>query len=617
MPRMSEPTRWSADQVLAVAPDQASLASARKLASSADWSSVGVSAQEPVLWGLCRGSGKNPYQTCVDLTEPAYRCSCPSRKFPCKHALALLLKWSAGAVPVGEPEVWVAEWQESRSARAAKKAEKISAPRTEAQERAAQRRAQSREEKVMAGVAELQQWLSDQVRHGIAGLESSGYRHFEPVAARLIDAQAPGLAGAVRRLATIPSSGAGWEERTLAEMAMLHMLAGAADRLDTLPPDLAATVRSRLGHQVTTEQVLAGTPVRDVWQVIGARDLTEDRLVARRVYLIGRDTGQEALVLSFAAPGQVLSADLVVGTCVEADLCFYPGSLSLRALVSARHGAPELMSEPQRSTSVAAGSRSARRGARSGSVAHVDAVAARRGDHAGGAMASCRSGRRRAAPGPGRRVLAFRRRGRRRHGEDRGRVGSGRARAADHVSRRGGARGMTEALWPQLLSSALVGTDRRACRPSSVPGPLATVLGEGPAELEPPGLLAAAAAVTVARRAGAMPTRVPLPDPAPEETAQVAPEKASVRLGLLLLDAGSDRSPAPSPAAGVAGACPAARFPSRAKASERACRCRHGRSHAPAGRHRRRRAAPGVAGGARPGPVGVDRAARRVCSRHR
>jgi hypothetical protein len=350
---MSEPTRWSADQVLAVAPDQASLASARKLAGSADWSSEGVSAQEPVLWGLCRGSGKNPYQTCVDLTEPAYRCSCPSRKFPCKHALALLLKWSAGAVPVGEPPDWVAEWQESRSARAAKKAEKIAAPRTEAQERAAQRRAQSRQEKVMGGVAELQQWLADQVRHGIAGLESSGYRHFEPVAARLIDAQAPGLAGAVRRLATIPSSGAGWEERTLAEMGLLHMLAGAADRLADLPPDLAGTVRSRLGHQVTTEQVLAGPPVRDAWQVVGMRDITEDRLVARRVYLIGRDTGQEALVLSFAAPGQVLSADLVVGTCVEADLCFYPGALSLRALVLARHGAPELMSEPQRPTSVA------------------------------------------------------------------------------------------------------------------------------------------------------------------------------------------------------------------------------------------------------------------------
>ena len=98
---------------------------------------------------------------------------------------------------------------------------------------------------------------------------------------------------------------------------------------------------------------------------------------------------------------------------------------------------------------------------------------------------------------------------------------------------------MTEALWPQLLSSALVGTDRRPCRPPALPGPLATVLGEPRAELDPPGLLSAAAAVTLARRAGVMPQRVPLPDLAPEESGHVVPPKASVRLGLLLVDGSS------------------------------------------------------------------------------
>nr|WP_279163542.1 SWIM zinc finger family protein [Rhodococcus erythropolis] len=35
----------------------------------------------------------------VDLRGPAYKCSCPSRKFPCKHALGLLVEWSEGRVP--------------------------------------------------------------------------------------------------------------------------------------------------------------------------------------------------------------------------------------------------------------------------------------------------------------------------------------------------------------------------------------------------------------------------------------------------------------------------------------------------------------------------------------
>jgi SWIM zinc finger len=56
------------------------------------------------VWGLCAGSGKRPYQTVVDLTGPAYKCSCPSRKFPCKHALALLLNWADDGAPVFDSE---------------------------------------------------------------------------------------------------------------------------------------------------------------------------------------------------------------------------------------------------------------------------------------------------------------------------------------------------------------------------------------------------------------------------------------------------------------------------------------------------------------------------------
>lgn len=345
---MSEPTEppWSADQVQALAPDAASFAAARKLAGKTGWSVTGSGGTPAGLWGLCQGSGSTPYQICVDLTEPAYRCSCPSRKFPCKHALALLLRWSSGAVEAGEPPQWMTEWTTSRGARAAKRAGQATAPRTEAQEKAAQRRAERRAESVAAGLSELREWLSDQVRHGIAGLDQAGYRPFEQVAARLVDAQAPGLAAAVRRVASVPSSGPGWEQRLLAELSLLDLLVGAAGQVDTLPEGLAATVRSRVGQPVTSEQVLATPPVRDHWQVVGVRDESEEKLASRRVWLRGRDTGRAALVLSFAAPGQALPVDLVLGSEVDADLCFYPGATPLRALVAARHGAPRACPAP-------------------------------------------------------------------------------------------------------------------------------------------------------------------------------------------------------------------------------------------------------------------------------
>ena len=118
------PERWSAQQIHALAPDAASQKAGVKLAGPAPWSGHGARAEAGLVWGDCKGSGAKPYQVTVDLNAeqggPAYACSCPSRKFPCKHALGLLLLWSAGAVPEVEAEevpARVAEWLAARQER--------------------------------------------------------------------------------------------------------------------------------------------------------------------------------------------------------------------------------------------------------------------------------------------------------------------------------------------------------------------------------------------------------------------------------------------------------------------------------------------------------------------
>src|SRR5688572_4415777 len=78
------------DQILALAPDAGSMSAGRKLAHPRHWRSAGRA--DTALWGECQGS--TLYQVRVDVSQPAaaaVKCSCPSRKFPCKHALALLL----------------------------------------------------------------------------------------------------------------------------------------------------------------------------------------------------------------------------------------------------------------------------------------------------------------------------------------------------------------------------------------------------------------------------------------------------------------------------------------------------------------------------------------------
>ncbi|MER6144225.1 SWIM zinc finger family protein [Streptomyces sparsogenes] len=342
--------RWTAEQVLALAPDAASRKAGGKLAAPGPWSGAG--AHGGGVWGLCAGSGGKPYQTVVDLDGPAYRCSCPSRKFPCKHALGLLLLWAGGGgVPEAEgPPDWAGEWLAGRRERAAREASGAAAeaagggrkePGGVADPQAARRRAERRAQRIAAGASELEQRLADLLRDGLAGADRSGYAVWEETAARMVDAQAPGLGARVRELGAIPSSGPGWPGRLLEECALLHLLNQGYARLDRLPEALAAATRSRVGLTTTTAELLAsGAAVRDRWLVLGRRDDSDGRLTTRRIWLRGQDTGRIALLLSFGAAGHSPELALPVGVVLDADLTYYPAGRPLRAALGTRHPDP-------------------------------------------------------------------------------------------------------------------------------------------------------------------------------------------------------------------------------------------------------------------------------------
>ena len=316
--------------MLTLAPDPAAQKAARSQVDARRWSQSGWDEGDDLLWGLCKGSGSKPYQVAVDVAGPAYKCSCPSRKIPCKHALGLLLRWSHGAVETAGPPDWVREWAAARQARLARAA--TAKPR-EANPATAARRV----ERVAGGIDELSRWLSDQVRTGLAGLTTAGYEPLDNLAARLIDAQAPGAAGLVRRVAGSAVSGS--PERLVADVGLLHLLASGFRRLDELPEGLAASVRTRVGLPVPVDEVMKQPPVRDRWTAIGVRAEMDERLTTVRAWLRGVDTGRMALVLSFAAPGQAVSTDWVLGLTTDADLHFYPGGTPLRAIGGTRYGA--------------------------------------------------------------------------------------------------------------------------------------------------------------------------------------------------------------------------------------------------------------------------------------
>lgn len=336
--------KLSADAVLALAPDAASASAARGLLAPAKWPSLG--ANDEAAWGECQGSGSKPYRTQVDLgaATPAFRCTCPSRKFPCKHGLALLLlrAQQESLFTASEAPAWVREWLSDRAEKEQKKEEKqrekaavVDIDPDEAAERERKRQHQ-RWARITGAANDLQAWLGDQLGRGLGAVGDEQRAAWHTMAARLVDGQASGLAARVREAAVGIRQGADWPERLLHRLGLLQSLCDAIARREQLSPELQAELRNVIGWPYDKSEVLAsGERLTDRWTVLGQiSEEGEDSLIERRVWLHGEHSGQRALLLDHAFGGRGFEQSWLSGTAFDGSLVFFPGSKRLRALVA-------------------------------------------------------------------------------------------------------------------------------------------------------------------------------------------------------------------------------------------------------------------------------------------
>jgi hypothetical protein len=328
---------WSVQRVEQLAPDAAAVKAAQGVAKPGKWRSFG--RNEQVIWGECQGSGANPYQVRVDLQDAACKCSCPSRKLPCKHALGLLLMMASGAeMANADPPEFVQEWIASRLKRAEAKVAREAAPEKEkAPDAPAQsKRSEKREARIEAGLAQLDAWLSDVVAQGLVAARSQPPSFWEQMSARLIDAQAPGLARRVRELGEVALTGADWQSRLLEGLARLQLLIDAYRAIDKLPQALAMEVRTLVGWTQEQSALLERTGVRDRWQVLGRRQSQQEQVRVQYTWLAGLESQRPALILEFAVGTQPLPVSFITGQVLGAELVFFEGAPELRALLKQR-----------------------------------------------------------------------------------------------------------------------------------------------------------------------------------------------------------------------------------------------------------------------------------------
>jgi hypothetical protein len=147
-----------------------------------------------------------------------------------------------------------------------------------------------------------------------------------------VDAQAPDWPVACASWRPTPASGEGWQGRLLAQAAKLTLLIEGFQRTDQLPPETQADLRAQIGWNQDQEELLKQSGVTDGWFVLGRRIVEESSgplgrasyLKTQRTWLLGQETRHPALLLSFAAPSQVLDTsffpDLMANAIQRVDL---------------------------------------------------------------------------------------------------------------------------------------------------------------------------------------------------------------------------------------------------------------------------------------------------------
>jgi len=163
-----------------LAPNADAASNGKSLAKKGSFTQLSVSKEDDLLFGLCAGSGKNPYVCSVDFIDktkgPAARCSCPSRQIPCKHALGLMYAYANGAAfaPADVPQDILDKRNkaEKRQEAKAKSSEKAEAGEVKPLSKAQVSSALKKIDAQIEGIAVADKLLQAVVSMGLAGIDA-------------------------------------------------------------------------------------------------------------------------------------------------------------------------------------------------------------------------------------------------------------------------------------------------------------------------------------------------------------------------------------------------------------------------------------------------------------
>lgn len=244
-----------------LAPNAAAAKNGRGLVQKNKFVKLNMSGEGDLLYGECAGSGKSNYVCSVDFItpdSPVARCSCPSRQFPCKHALGLMyayaegLEFATGSVP--EDILSKREKAEKREENKAKRESSELPGKPKKVNKSALKKKIARQ---LEALDELEKLVLSLVRGGLGTADSRMVKSLNEHAKRLGSSYLTGAENELRRLALLLEEDDRESSYTYAaeQLTLLHaFIRKGRSYLQSkqedpeLKPDTESTIEEWLGH---------------------------------------------------------------------------------------------------------------------------------------------------------------------------------------------------------------------------------------------------------------------------------------------------------------------------------------------------------------------------------
>ncbi|SET34731.1 SWIM zinc finger family protein [Paenibacillus sp. NFR01] len=294
-----------------LAPNAAAVKNGQNLVRKNSFTELSRTDSGDLLFGLCAGSGKLPYACSVDFMvpeKPVFRCTCPSRQFPCKHALGLLYAYAEGKdFAMKEVPGEIAAKREKAEKREENKAKQEESRVEDKPKKVNKSALRKKMQAQLEGLDQLEKLALGVVRGGLGAVDARRIKELKGYVKELGNYYLPGAQNELRRLLIVlgeePRNEEGYSY-AMEQLTVIHALirkgrARLHARLEDpeLALDAESTIEEWLGHAWQLSELKSFGRIKDHAELIqlafhSYNDLAREEFVDEGYWL---DLGSEVV----------------------------------------------------------------------------------------------------------------------------------------------------------------------------------------------------------------------------------------------------------------------------------------------------------------------------------